>query len=83
MFWRQWRAPKKPSIARPALPGLRKQPDGRRYQYNCIGGPFNGSTLIFSDGNSAIFDYQGKRGRYECAIVATDRFPGDTKWRPR
>ena len=83
MFWRQWRAPKKPNISRPALPGLRKQVNGKKLKYSCIDGPLKGSMLMLSDGNTAIFSIGGEHGRYECAIVATDRLPGETKWRPR
>lgn len=87
MRWRQWRAPRKPSIARPPLPGLRKLRNGKRAKYLCVGGPLHGATVVLSDGNSAVFAMSHApgpvRGRYECAIVATERWHGETHWRPR
>lgn len=49
--------------------------------YVAEGGPFDGRTLLLTDGTSARLRVGQQRGIYRCAMVArAGRFGGTAKW---
>lgn len=87
------RALRRPKAHKP--PPLKKDPPG---YYRAEGGPWAGSLLLLSDGNTAALVvnvkmhetgtgrefYHTVRGRYRCGLVAGrgPSSPGTTKWIP-